>query len=94
MIDQNGIQIGIIGAVGDCYSSISASQVQDIYFKTGGDLTALVKAESEALRAQGADFIIYAIHDGYESGSSGVGEISENEEINNESNHNPGPFTH
>ena len=31
---------------------------------------------------------------GRESGSSGVGEISENEEINNESNHNPGPFTH
>ncbi len=31
---------------------------------------------------------------GRESGSSGVGEISENEEINNESNHNPEPFTH
>ena len=31
---------------------------------------------------------------GRESGSSGVSEISENEEINNESNHNPGPFTH
>ena len=76
MIDQNGIQIGIIGAVGDCYSSISASQVQDIYFKTGDDLTALVKAESEALRAQGADFIIYAIHDGYESGSSGVKNVT------------------
>ena len=31
---------------------------------------------------------------GRESGSSGVGEISENEERNNESNHSPGPFTH
>ncbi len=69
LIDQNGVQIGIIGAMGDCYSSIAADKVQDIYFKTGDDLTKLVKAESEALRQQGADFIIYAIHDGYEDGS-------------------------
>ena len=69
LVDQNGVQIGIIGAVGDCYSSIAADKVQDIYFKTGDELTRLVKAESEALRQQGADFIVYAIHDGYENGS-------------------------
>lgn len=43
------------------------------------------------LSQQMASAIIAA---GRESGSSGVGEISENEEINNESNHNPEPFTH
>ena len=66
LVEQSGVQIGIIGAVGDCYSSISSDKVGDIYFKTGNDLTNLVKAESEKLRAQGADFIIYSIHDGYE----------------------------
>ena len=65
MIDQNGVQIGIIGAIGDCYSSIAADWTKDIYFLTGNDLTELVKAEAEKLRSQGADFIIYSIHDGF-----------------------------
>lgn len=72
MIERGGIQIGIIGAIGDCYSSISAEKVQDIYFKTGDSLTRLVKAESESLRNQGADVIVYVIHDGYEQGTSSV----------------------
>ena len=72
IIDRNGVQIGIIGAIGDCYSSIASDKVQDVYFKTGDELTKLVMKESEALRAQGADFIIYAIHDGFENGSSGI----------------------
>lgn len=71
MIDSDGIQIGIIGAIGDCYSSIMQDKVADVYFKTGSDLTELVKAESEKLRAQGADFIIYSLHDGYERSVSG-----------------------
>lgn len=66
MIERGGIQIGIIGAIGDCYSSISGDKVTDIYFKTGADLTRLVKAESQALREAGADYIIYILHDGYE----------------------------
>ena len=57
--------IGIIGAIGDCYSSISADQVEGIYFKTDAELTDLVKAESQKLKTQGADFIIYSLHDGY-----------------------------
>lgn len=72
MIERGGIQIGIIGAIGDCYSSISAEKVQDIYFKTGDALTRLVKAESDNLRSQGADVIVYLIHDGYEQGTSSV----------------------
>lgn len=65
IVDKGEVQIGIIGAIGDCYSSISAEQVEDVYFKTDDDLTALVKAESDKLRADGADFIIYLLHDGY-----------------------------
>ena len=71
LIDRGDIQIGIIGAIGDCYSSISAEKVQDIYFKTGDSLTQLVKAESESLRNQGADLIVYLIHDGYEQSNGG-----------------------
>lgn len=56
--------IGIIGAIGDCYSSIAGNKVSDIYFKTGEELNSLIRAESERLRSEGADFIILAIHDG------------------------------
>ncbi len=64
MVQCGDVQIGIIGAIGDCYSSISSEQVQNIYFKTGAELTGLVKKESAKLREAGADFIVYMIHDG------------------------------
>lgn len=65
MVDMNGVQIGIIGAIGDCYSSIASDWTKDIYFLTGKDLTELVKEEADNLREAGADFIIYSLHDGY-----------------------------
>ena len=74
LLEYDGVQIGIIGAIGDCYSSISPDHTKDIYFKTGNDLTQLVKDESDRLRQQGADFIIYSIHDGY--GQSNNGSLS------------------
>lgn len=64
MVQCDGVQVGIIGAIGDCYSSIASDQTKDVYFKVGRELTALVKAEADALRSQGADFIVYIIHDG------------------------------
>ncbi len=64
LVEQDGVTIGIIGAIGDCYSSISPDKVEGLYFKTGSELSALVKAESERLRAAGADLIVYSIHDG------------------------------
>ena len=76
LVQRGGARIGVIGAVGDCYSSISGEMSGDIYFKTGRELTELVKAEAEKLREAGADFIVYSIHDGYGSSSSGVGSIS------------------
>lgn len=68
--EADGIQIGIIGAIGDCYSSISSDKVEDVYFKTGSELTALVKAESKRLQEQGVDFIVYCLHDGFGSSNS------------------------
>ncbi len=64
-VEVSGVQIGIIGAIGDCYSSISPDKVQDVYFKTGNDLTSLVKAESTKLRQEGAEMIVYVLHDSY-----------------------------
>ena len=66
MIERGGVQIGIIGAIGDCYSSISSDKTTGINFKVGSALTSLVKAESEKLREEGADIIVYLIHDGTE----------------------------
>ena len=65
LVDLGKIQIGIIGAIGDCYSSISADKTEDLYFKVGKELTQLVMAESQKLRADGADFIVYLLHDGF-----------------------------
>ena len=64
-IEKKGVKIGIIGAMGDCYSSISGEQSQGIYFKTDSALTSLVMAEADKLRAEGADFIVYSMHDDY-----------------------------
>ena len=70
MVEKGGIQIGIIGAIGDCYSSISKDKVTDIYFKVDGDLTKLVKDEAAKLRSNGADYIVYLLHDGYGNSKS------------------------
>lgn len=67
MLERGDVTIGIIGAIGDCYSSIAPEQVEDVYFKVGTALNTLVMDEAERLRDAGADFIVYSIHDGYES---------------------------
>ena len=74
MVEAEGVQIGIIGAIGKC---AVPEKAEDVYFKTGSELTALVKAESEKLRSEGADFIIYTIHDG--STKTGNAKISDQE---------------
>ena len=48
MVERGDLKIGIIGAVGDCYSSISSDRVEDVYFKVGSELTALVKSAPAA----------------------------------------------
>ena len=71
VVDLGSIQVGIIGAMGDCYSSIAADKSADVYFKTGDDLTSLVIAESARLRSEGVDLIVYSIHDGYDQSKGG-----------------------
>lgn len=63
LLEKSGVKIGIIGAIGDCYSSIASDKTEDVYFKTDAALTELVKAESVSLRKQGADVIVYSLHD-------------------------------
>ena len=66
VVDRGDLRIGVIGAIGDCYSSISSERVEDVYFKTGSELDSLVIAESERLRREEqVDIVIYSIHDGY-----------------------------
>lgn len=79
MVEAGNIQVGIIGAMGDCYNSISAEQTKDIYFKVGDELTELVKKESERLRNEGADVIVYVTHEGYGESANGVKEVSTKE---------------
>lgn len=78
IVERGEVKIGIVGAIGDCYSSISPDKVEDVYFKTGSELTALVKAESERLRAAGADLVVYSLHDGSGSSKATVTNISGN----------------
>ena len=78
VVERDGLQIGIIGAMGDCYSSISSTQTENVYFKTGSQLTALVKEEAQRLRSEGVDYIIYSLHDGYGSSESSLSSISSN----------------
>ena len=60
---RDGAKIGVIGAIGNCLSSISSSQVQGVYFATGNELGQLVANESTRLRnEEHCDFIIYSIH--------------------------------
>lgn len=62
VVEAGGLQIGIIGAIGDHYGSIAEAKCKDVYFKTGSELTTLVKEESTRLKNQGVDFIVYVIH--------------------------------
>ena len=71
MVEVDGVQIGLIGAAGDNYSSIAPDMTKGIYFVTDAALTQLVKEESQRLREQGADFIVYILHDGYGGSPAG-----------------------
>ena len=51
LVEIDGVQVGIIGAIGNCYYSIASDKREEIYFKTGAELTELVKAEAEHLRS-------------------------------------------
>ena len=65
IVEKEGVKVGIIGAIGNCYSSITSSKVQDVRFAQGNELSTLVKNESTRLRnEEDCDFIVYSVHDG------------------------------
>ena len=78
IVEKAGVKIGIIGAIGDCLSSISGDYTKGLSFATGTALTNLVKKEANRLRnEEGCDFIVYSIHDGGDSfSSSGINSVS------------------
>ena len=64
MIEKGGIKIGIIGAIGNCYSSISASKVANVEFKTGAALANLVINEARRLKEdENCQIVVYSLHD-------------------------------
>ena len=75
---KSGVKIGIIGAIGDCLSSISGDFTAGLNFATDTQLTNLVKAESQRLRnEEGCDFIVYSIHAGGTGfDTSGINDVS------------------
>lgn len=64
LVECDGLQVGIIGAVGDVYSSIASEKSEGVYFVVGDELTDLIREEAKLLQEQGAEFIILSIHDG------------------------------
>ena len=65
IVEKSGLKIGIIGAIGDCLSSISGEYTNGLYFATDDILTSLVKSEAKRLKEEeDCDFIVYSIHDG------------------------------
>ncbi len=65
VVERKGVKVGIIGAIGDCLGSISGEFQTGLYFASGSELTALVKAEATRLRQEeGCDLIVYSIHEG------------------------------
>lgn len=73
VVERGGVRVGIIGAIGNCLSSISGEFTSDgnLYFAVKNELTKLVKRESERLRnEEGCDFIVYLLHDGYYKGGT------------------------
>ncbi len=78
-VERGGVKIGIIGAIGNCLSSISGEHQGGLYFATGGVLTSLVQSEATRLREEdGCDFIVYSIHDGGSGfSSSGVNSVTD-----------------
>lgn len=68
LLIKNNIKVGVIGAIGNVYSSISETitSQENFTFKTSSTLTTLIRNEATALINDGAQIIIYVVHDGSE----------------------------
>ena len=74
VVERGSLKIGVIGAIGNCLSSVSSEFRGGLSFLTDDFLTDLVKDEATRLRTEeGCDFIVYSIHDGgSDYSSSGI----------------------
>ena len=65
IIEREGLKIGLIGLMGDVYSSILASMSKGYKFlASNSEIERIVLAEGKKLKDNGADIIIASIHDG------------------------------
>lgn len=63
---RDGVKFGIIGAIGDCKSSISSSKIPNIDFKVNNELDNLIINEANRLRnKENVDYVILSIHEAY-----------------------------
>lgn len=70
VVERGDFKVGIIGAIGDCLSSVSGEYQSGLNFITGSRLTSLIKTEATRLRTEeDCDFIVYSQHEGYENNS-------------------------
>lgn len=69
IVEKEGIKVGIIGLVGDVYSSINYAQSKEYYFEN--NLEKIVTTIGESLKYNGADVIVVAIHGGNSSSIEG-----------------------
>ncbi len=68
VVEQNGLRVGIIGAIGNVYGSIAEYMREGFEFKTGSYMTELVKSEATRLREEeGVDYIVFSTHAGYKA---------------------------
>ena len=68
VVEQNGLRVGIIGAIGNVYGSIAEYMREGFEFKTESYMTDLVKAEATRLRTEeGVDYIVFSTHAGYKA---------------------------
>lgn len=79
VVVRGGIKIGVVGAIGDCQSSISGSKITNVTFKTGNELANLVIDEARKLKEEeNCQVVVYSLHDntaGYQDSISQSGYV-------------------
>jgi 2',3'-cyclic-nucleotide 2'-phosphodiesterase (5'-nucleotidase family) len=66
VVEQNGLRVGIIGAIGNVYGSVAEYMREGFEFKTGSAMTAMVRNEATRLRnEEDVDYIVFSTHEGF-----------------------------
>jgi len=78
VVEREGVEIGIIGYIGDVYTSINYVMAKDYYFDL--DIASSVSKIGGSLKDQGVDVIVVAVHGG---NSSSIENYNVNKSISN-----------